>query len=111
MRVLFCAMLSARKGITMSRFLCLSRETDAVLYRAESLGQARGFSAGCEIPSRIVCALDSMTSTEFLYRIVVLDDDTGQVVCSGPIVDLLEAADALCGLRLVLMPIESGVTL
>lgn len=93
----------------MSRFLCLSREDNTCLYEAETLPQARGFVAGCDIPSRIVCALDGMTSTEFMYQIQVIDDDSGQVVCSGPIVDLLEAADALCGLRLVLMPVESGV--
>lgn len=92
----------------MPRFLCMSRENNAMLYEAETLPQARGFVEGTETPCRIACELDLIGSTECYYRIVVIDEPTGQVVAEGPIVDLFEAPDAVAFLKLVLMPINSG---
>ena len=89
----------------MPRFICLSREDDSFLYRADSLSQAKGFADASEIPCRITAELDTFNAVENLYQITVVDAETGQTIMSGPIVDLFEAADAIGFLKLVLIPV------
>jgi hypothetical protein len=81
----------------------LDHHTHRVIYKAASLAQATGF-VDRRKRSSIIAVSASSFATEFLYKIAVIDTTSGQVIATGPIVELFEAADALCDLRIVILP-------
>ena len=85
-------------------FLVLDRIEKRVLYEADSLSQARGY---CDA-SEHLCMVTTITEahcSEWKYRIHLIDK-SGQILCSGPFIDLYEAEELLCSLRVVLLPAD-----
>lgn len=81
----------------------LDSETHRMIYKADSLAQATGYVDRRKRPSIIALSAASSRS-EFAYRLAMVDGTTGQVVASGPIISLFDAVEALCDLKIVLLP-------
>lgn len=88
----------------MPRFLCLERRSNDVVYEAGSLSQAVGFVDGADEPLKIALEIESQQHTAINYRVCVVDQTTGQIVCGGPVIDGLSIPDALVNLALVFLP-------
>lgn len=88
----------------MSPFVVLDRKTHTPLYEAESLSQAKGFADAHEEPCAIAGVVESRNCHEFLYRLCVIDEGSGQIVAEISTVDVLDAADLFCRLRIALVP-------
>ena len=85
-------------------FLVLDRSEKRVLYEANSLGQACGY---CDASDNLcfIATVAVSNRTEWKYRIHLMDK-SGQILCSGPVIDLYEAEDLLCSLRVVVLPAD-----
>ena len=88
----------------MSQFIVLDRKTRESLYETNSLEAAKGFADAHEEPCAIAGLVESRDCHEFLYRLVVIDEDSGQIVAEISTVDVLDAADLFCSLRIALLP-------
>lgn len=89
-----------------ARFYVLDRETGDCRYQAPTLSQAKGFADGIDEPCRIVAGVDSFAA-ELHYQISLVDESTGQVVAYGPTIDLFDAPELLCNLKIVLLPVAT----
>lgn len=90
-----------------TRFLVLNRRSDEVLYEADCLCQAQGYADAAEEPTALAAVVSKRWDVHDHYQICVMDEG-GQIVARGPVVNVLDAAELLCGLSLVLMPAMEG---
>ncbi len=88
----------------MSQFMCI--QGDEIVYKAASLAQAQGFADGGTKATKIVVDVVPVNRPDYFYKLSVVDRRTGQIICDGPIVDLMEAADLLDRLAVVVLPAD-----
>jgi hypothetical protein len=94
-------------SFTAQPFAVVSRgEKRRVLFEGPTLPAARGFVEGCRKPTEIMVRVQqSGENVEDLYRIVLLDSQTGQVIAEGPTVNLLDVSELLPEIRVAVLPL------
>jgi hypothetical protein len=89
----------------------LDRESGRTVYRAKSIAQAQGFIDRRRKPSIIALSASTFAAQD-RYQLAMVDSTSGQVISRGPVVNLFDAAELLCDLRLVILPVcETEVAL
>ena len=91
-----------------TKFVVLNRCSDELLYEADCLCQAQGYVDAAEESTVLAAVVQKRWGLHEQYQICVVDDESGQIVARGPIVNVSEAADLLCSLSLVLLPAMEG---
>lgn len=91
-------------------YLVINPKSNAVLYEAQSLSQARGFSDACERETQIFSAVELFGIT-FPHQICLLNVKTGEILARGPVVDMDCAPDAMHSVRIALLPVLDGAAI
>jgi hypothetical protein len=82
----------------------LDRESGRTVYRAQSIAQAQGFIDRRRKPS-IIALSASRFAAQDRYQLAMIDSTSGQVLVRGPIVGILDAAELLIDIKVVILPV------
>jgi hypothetical protein len=91
----------------MSRtpFVVLDRSSRKVIHQAATLAEARGFSEARDEPTTIGMIPETLNATEWAFRFQCINGETGEILMQTEPMDFDEAADAMYGLKLLLVPV------
>ena len=85
-------------------FVVIDRGSKRILHQAATLGEARGYSEARDEPTTIGMIPETLNATEWAFRFQCINSDTGEIIMESPLMDFDEAADAMYGLKLLLVP-------
>jgi hypothetical protein len=85
-------------------FVVIDRSSKRILHQAATLPEARGFSEARDEPTTIGMIPEILDATEWSFRFECINSDTGEILMQSEPLDFDEAADAMYGLKLLLVP-------
>lgn len=84
--------------------MVIDRSSKRILHQAATLPEARGFSEVRDEPTTIGMIPETLDATEWSFRFQCINSDTGEILMESEVMDFDEAADAMYGLKLLLVP-------
>ncbi|HET6324810.1 MAG TPA: hypothetical protein VFG04_08925 [Planctomycetaceae bacterium] len=85
-------------------FVVIDRGSKRVLHQARTLGEARGYSEARDEPTTIGMIPEAFNATEWSFCFQCVKTETGEILMQSESMDFDEAADAMYGLKLLLVP-------
>jgi hypothetical protein len=85
-------------------FVVIDRGSRKILHQARTLGEARGYSEARDEPTTIGMIPETLNATEWAFCFQCVNTETGEILMQSESMDFDEAADAMYGLKLLLVP-------